>query len=118
MNYTRYGNTFQSISHQQLLEEQKKTGDYWARVEESGSESCYVEVARWNYSVEAWQKFAFLKACEVRREDCGLHEGANDFEAAEYLADGINDAGYFKGAFPVIARMPAWNSPNPKEIST
>lgn len=36
-------------------------GEFVARAEFSGSEGCYVEVARWNEEFGCWQKFAFLK---------------------------------------------------------
>ena len=40
-----------------------------ARTEKSGSEGFYVEVARWNYTIQAYQRFCFLKLFEQSAAD-------------------------------------------------
>jgi len=38
-----------------------KVKSLWARAENSGSEGCYVEVAKWNFVSNRWERFAFEK---------------------------------------------------------
>tara|TARA_Y100001972_G_scaffold82164_1_gene99971 strand:- start:7726 stop:8022 length:297 start_codon:yes stop_codon:yes gene_type:complete len=61
--FSRYSDTsFQSITLALLIEDEGCV----ARVEDSGSENVYVEVAKWHDSA-GWCRYAFLK-CEVLEE--------------------------------------------------
>ncbi len=59
--YSLYGKPCERISREQLLAEQHRDGMLFARAEESGSEGCYVEVARWYEARWRWERYAFLK---------------------------------------------------------
>jgi hypothetical protein len=62
MRLTKYGQeAFDGIAFDELLAEQKRELCYWARVENSGSEGIYLEVACWNDRTHCWQRYAFLK---------------------------------------------------------
>jgi len=53
------------VTLSQLIE----MGDVFANVETSGSESCYVEVARWSNERERWERYAFAKMLDVELRD-------------------------------------------------
>jgi hypothetical protein len=62
LQFTRYGeNGFDKIGWDDLLAIQDEHWSLWARVEESGSEGIYLEIARWNMTTHQWQRFAFHK---------------------------------------------------------
>lgn len=69
-------------------------GDLWARAEDSGSEGCYVEVARWDEDAKGWRRFAFEKIQESGFNEIdpatGKTKELSHEEAAEWLADRIN----------------------------
>ena len=45
----------------ELVEFQAREGTLFANAENSGSEGCYCEVARWNMESQRFERFAFLK---------------------------------------------------------
>ena len=102
-----------------------KDGELVARAENSGSEGCYVEVARWNPNPETgpaqWQRYAFEKVFggEIERLDpkkYGLFPGELDADAtAEVLAGMINMAGWKHHS--LIHTLPTWGPhDDPKKL--
>jgi hypothetical protein len=98
MRYSSYG-TFGGISHKSLLELAKKKC-LWARAENSGSEGCYCEIARWNEKSEAWERYCFEKFFGNDKETC--------WEEASRYADEIN-AVAGTDAISVIHRLPNYS---------
>lgn len=58
--FSLYGREYDAVT----LDELSKDEDAVARVEQSGSEGFYVEVARWNEDANRWERYAFLKVFE------------------------------------------------------
>lgn len=87
-SFALYGEVWNGVSFEELLEQAKQDGMLLARAEESGCEGCYVEVARWNDGARQWQRYAFLKC--FGGED-GIDDGGA-CETAERIAASINDA--------------------------
>jgi len=59
LKFSVYGTEFMAfISLQELIEDKD---DLMVRIEESGSEGYYVEVAMWNDTLHIWQRYCFLK---------------------------------------------------------
>lgn len=50
-----------SSEHAALCERNRQEGDLLARAENSGCEGFYVEVARWSFKRERWERFCFFK---------------------------------------------------------
>lgn len=86
--YHLYGQTFKDITHEELIQWQKENPEFVARAENSGSESCYVEIARW-HPKKRWCRFAFAKVLDFDRPED--NEDMGDVELAERLADEINE---------------------------
>lgn len=82
--------------------------DLLARAECSGSEGCYVEVARWSYLRERWERFAFEKCLggEIKEfPDLG------DIETCDLIADFINERmKQGRGRPPLVNSLPNFNS--------
>ena len=95
-------------------------GEIWARAEASGSEGCYVEVARWDREAVEWCKFAFLKILdhglmeEILPEKGEVKELSAD-ETAEWLAGRINAAHGNKWA-AVIHSMPKFGQRQSEQV--
>ncbi|KXS55129.1 MAG: hypothetical protein AWU57_475 [Marinobacter sp. T13-3] len=83
--FQRYGKAFATVS----LAELANHDGTLARVEESGSEGFYVEVARWDAAADQWARYAFLKVF--------------DSTTAQALADQINAN---SAQLPVFSRLP------------
>jgi hypothetical protein len=83
-----------------------KVPDLFAHAESSGCEACYVEVARWSWIRNRWEKFAFVKCFggEIKEfPDIG------DVETCRKIADLINERqGRQPGA--VVNCFPSFNS--------
>ena len=94
MSYSIYGGG-RNITLDELKAENDRGGMLLARAENSGSEGCYVEVAKWNESTERWERYAFEKYFG------GEHPGDDDLatcmSTAEKYAAEINAAGYSCG---------------------
>ena len=79
------------------------SGDLLARVENSGSEGLYVEVARWKYGEDchsgAWHRYAFRK--------CLGGEPSGALQDAQCLADTINAASG-AGLTSLVHKLPDW----------
>lgn len=60
MRFSRYGRTMEGITLGELMED----SDCIARVEQSGSEGFYVEVAQWQQN-GSWRRIAFYKSFEL-----------------------------------------------------
>ncbi len=102
--YTVDGQLSRGVSLADLL----KVASEWclfARAEDSGSEGCYVEVARWNAKTHRWERFAFEKC--FGGED-GNEPGSAHATAAR-VASHINDASG-NGDTGLIHGMPTWGS--------
>ena len=106
MKFSLYGNNDgASISLDGLLEMQRNEGMLWAHAEDSGSESCYCEVARWNEAARRFERYAFAKCADDRFPE--LPE-ATDVKTAEHAAQLINNVTP-QVRLPIVHRMP-----NPK----
>ncbi len=97
MRFVRYGKEWGegNLDLEGVLKDQAENRMLWARVESSGSEGIYVEVAKWNEKSHQWQRWAFCK-----------FENAKDPKAHK-VAKQINS-----GMFPwmsVIHIMPQWD---------
>lgn len=109
MNYSTYSSGHAGlsspISHAALIAMNIAEGSLLARAENSGSEACYVEVARWNDKTERFERFAFAKVFG------GEHPGSPDATCiltAERFAAEINESGDPWISF--IHRLPSWGS--------
>ncbi len=90
------------------LETLLKVPDLLARAECSGSEACYIEVARWSYLRERWERFAFEKCFggEIKEfPDLG------DIETCELIADFINQRmRQGRGHSSFVHNLPTFNT--------
>lgn len=88
IRFTIYGDElFTGITLEELIAAQEKDGLFWARAENSGSESTYCEVARWNHTTVRWERFCFAKCLDHRLPDA---PDASDKDTAIALANMIN----------------------------
>lgn len=94
--YTSFGNLY-SISQ---LVELRRTAGVVARVENSGCEGYFVEIARWSDKNTRWEKFAFNKF--LGGEIC---EDDNALKTAEKVRDLINGTDQQENIFHM---MPSW----------
>lgn len=101
MRFKLYGEPFNYIELDALIAQQKELADLWAHAEDSGSESTYVEVARWNHSGQRWERFAFLKMLDVDMP-------GSDDEKADTLAEQINSAARHSRRASIVHSMPNW----------
>jgi hypothetical protein len=85
---TLYGHGHTITLEELLLLANMDRGSILARAEFSGSESCYCEVARWNYERSRWERYAFIKLMDVNID--GLRK---DRDKAVAIADLINSFG-------------------------
>ena len=76
------------MMHHLDLETLLKIPDLLARAERSGSEACYVEVVRWSYLRERWEKFAFEKCFGGKIKE---FPDLGDNETCQKIADFINE---------------------------
>lgn len=112
MRFTRYVNAKcvviqSSLSWDYLIGFSTDDEPLLARAENSGSESCYVEVVRWSNERRRWERFAFAKAMDLRRPD---HGGMTDTELARHLAEVLNkQLGTSESV--VFHMLPTWSGP-------
>lgn len=116
MNFSRYSppNTLlRGISFEELLEI-SKDGSILARAEDSGSEGCYVEVARWKQGSDChsgdWCRYAFEKVfggedLKLEHQTAGPEVSAH--ATAERIAARINAASG-NAHIALIHHMPVW----------
>ena len=71
------------------LQAPEQAGEYWAHVENSGSEGFYCEVARWHEGACEWRRYAFGKYLGGE-----LGEDVRARQCAELVAEAINTAHY------------------------
>jgi hypothetical protein len=93
------------LSLADLLAIQAEDGTLWAHAEDSGSESCYCEVARWNHVEVQWERFAHCKMMDYRLSD--LPEASDEATATE-AARRINKPLWFDDRAPVVHSLPNW----------
>lgn len=101
IRFELYGDVWHALTLEEMLAAQAEHHNLWARAENSGSESCYCEVAVWNDDARQWQRFATCKCMDYRLPE--LPE-ATDAATAEALAAMINKDQDERIA--VIHRMP------------
>ena len=108
MHYAHYNNDdpWQHSDHAALCERNKQEGDLLARAENSGCEGFYVEVARWSFKRDRWERychFKFLGGEDNEREDW------KPKQLAEHYAREINDAYNDNQAdLALIHKLPNW----------
>lgn len=106
MKFNLYGaDPWATIALEGLLELQREEGMLWAHAEDSGSESCYCEVARWNAATQRYERFAFCKCADYRFPEL---PDATDDVTAEHMAKLINELIPCKQRLPIVYRMPDW----------
>ena len=93
---------------QQLFEE--NPGEFFVRAENSGSEGCYVEVARWNWDACRWQKFAFLKCLGG---ELGGDSDLNGEQTAAWIVRVLSE--HVPPMMTVIFRMQSWRENEEEE---
>jgi len=90
------------------LSEFKNTSHCYARVENSGCEGYYVEVARWNEDINKWQRYAFAKFLGGEIPDC------DGLTCATNVVSSLNERWNDESTFDVIHNLDNWKSkPNP-----
>lgn len=91
MKFTVYGQYMDpDIPIEDLIESNRESGEFIARAEDSGSESTYVEVAKWSHTRHRWERCCFCKCMDYRLPG---HEDATDRQTAIEAARLINEAG-------------------------
>lgn len=105
-HYALYNNVAQSFDHAALCAHNREHGDLLARAENSGCEGFYVEVARWSFKRERWERychFKFLGGEDRERPDWPPKR------LAEHYAREINDAyNENQGDLALIHKLPNW----------
>jgi hypothetical protein len=106
------GETFESLTYNELLALAEECGMLYARAEFSGSEGCYVEVARWNNKAGQWQRFAFEKVFDEYADDgrFGDVRVATCYERADWIARKLNHAGGVGPGVRLIHSMPSYKA--------
>lgn len=105
-HFCTYGNwtrPMDYLSLEDLVNHNLEHQDLWARVEFSGSESCYVEVARWNNTANRWERYAFCKMMDVEIEDESA-DYTDDEAKGERICELIN----LDTRFSFIHSLPTW----------
>ena len=93
---------FRHETLESIIALQTDTMDLFAHAENSGSEGCYVEIARWSYTRQRWERFAF---CKLFNEEI---EGLSAVDAAKKIAAQIN--GVYPEESAIVHRMPSWQA--------
>ena len=127
MKLTRYindGDYPSVIDLQTILDVAKEKQGFFASAEESGSEGCYVEVARWEHGADChtgrWCRYAFLKCfggedMTLERQGVTIPEQLGSVATADRIAARINLASG-SHQVPFIHKLPNYGSkpePNP-----
>lgn len=99
-----------TISLDGLLEIQREHGALWAHAEDSGSESCYCEVARWNDARKRYERFAFCNCHDYRFPEL---PGARDEATADQGAKLINSLSNLAPRSPIVHSLPNWTGTKP-----
>lgn len=86
LNYSLYGSgMLRPTTHQELIAlNTEEPGLLLARAENSGSEGCYVEVARWSFKRTRWERYCFHKFFD------GDVEGKTAIQLCQEMAAEIN----------------------------
>lgn len=93
LHFCLYDGAATDTTYHDVLRVAEETGMIFARAEYSGSEGCYVEVARWNQEWNEWQRFAFCKVFD------GEPEPEKAFARCNWIAAKLNHA---SGSFPGV----------------
>lgn len=101
MHYCIYGKSFEYLEHAALCEHNQANGDLLARAENSGCEGCYVEVARWSFKRNRWERYCFIKI--LKGDDPERPDWPNEKVAEHYAAE-INAAAEWR--VPLIHNLP------------
>jgi len=109
MRFHRYGHVLErDIEWDELISEQQRDGLLWAHAENSGCESEYVEVAKWNGPARRYERYVHVKCLDFRLPDM---PDASDDETAIEAAKRINAAAgwHDNGDHPIVHSMPNAN---------
>jgi hypothetical protein len=107
-HFSRYGQSFDTLTVDEILEMQRRDGMLYARAEQSGSEGTYVEVAIWNPNHRQWQRYAFMKC--FGGEHPSLPD-AGSIQTARQFADDINHLVHVQDvSFSIIHSMPCYTT--------
>ncbi len=101
IQFAKYGSGY--ITLDDILVIQNETKMLWAHAEDSGCESCYCEVARWNERTERWERFCVVKCLDYRLPEL---PDASDEETAVELAKRINEPLWDDGRASIVHSMP------------
>lgn len=108
IHYNLYGNVLgRGLTHEELLKLAQQERDVFARAELSGSEGCYVEVARWAQDRQRWERFCFEKVFGGEHPQESRDDPPSAEVTAERLAREINDAGN-NAHISFIHGLPDW----------
>jgi hypothetical protein len=107
IRYLLYGTSWEYINHESLCDLNREYGNFLARAEDSGSEGCYVEVAKWSCKRNRWERYCCKKF--LRGEDHDpAHEDWRPEQLAEHYAAEINAAAKpGQHRLPLIHRLPS-----------
>jgi hypothetical protein len=113
IKFHRYGSKWGPALTLSDLHPRRIKDALFARAEHSGSEGCYVEVARWSGKHNTWCRFAHFKCFggEVRTDKLGAEE------AASRIADSINKW-HQSHPLPIIYHLPNFSEPKPESNPT
>jgi hypothetical protein len=104
MRFAIYGAAgSRSISLDEIVAEQQADQMLFAHAEDSGCESCYVEVAKWSNSRKRWERYAFCKCLDYRLPEM---PDASDEDTAIEAARRINEPCYTEGRASVVHTLP------------
>lgn len=118
MHFSRYGVAdLAPIDYDDLLHHQQALGDLVARAENSGSEGCVTEVARWNPRTKRYERYCFRKWFAGDPQANGRHDpSVPSYVVAASYADIINDEGD-AALSPLIHRFPDWVAEPPEPVT-
>jgi hypothetical protein len=112
MNFSIYGGAFGTLSFEELLADGRKSQLLLARAEESGSEGCYCEVAKWSFDRNRWERYCFAKF--LGGEGVESEEGLTPRELADRYAAAINATGGW--AMALIHNLPTYVADRRKKV--
>ena len=90
--FATYGDVIRGNTRlDELIQIRREEGGLIANLENSGCESCYVEVARWSDATETWCRYAFLKMdCVFLLDENNEPIEPDECELGKLIVDAIN----------------------------
>lgn len=105
LRFALYGVSFGTLTFSAFVERAKKREDaFIARAENSGSEGCYVEIARWDEESIGWVRYAFCKILISPSAQWNSNCAKQQTTWAEMYADMLNKQ--FDQAYGMIHSLP------------